>query len=804
MQNRANASVPPQHLPVSARGLLVLCLALLPCLTAPAADAPAAGPVLASFAQGPAKWQRREWSAAGTAQTSPLGTAPAPQGQGTWLRLPVTLPAHNEFVAPVETSWQGWQELVFRMVLPEGLPPRTVLCLFTKDRDHLWRQVRRLAPPPRGALVEITAPIGGPEAGQTWTPSGHERPWHPLTSSSLVEYGISIELDTGATDRFEGDILLADVSLRRQGLVHPENSIRDLQISPRAPRVGTRFEVTFRLGDDYRDPFSADSVRVEAAITTPAGATETVRGFYYEGFLYHPQESDITRTLSPYGAPAFKVRYVPRVPGRHGVRVTATVEGRTLTPPPLEFVALPADADYRGFVRRDPKYPPYLMWDDGTHFWSQGLNVRSPFDTRYMQVVPYSRWRDEGLALYDRLFARYRENGVRVVEVWMSSWWLALEWINDAPGFHGVGYYNPYRAWMLDHILEEAEKSGVYVILVLNNHGKFGALNDTEWARNPYNRSNGGFLDSCEEYFTNDRARAAFRQTCDYIVARWSASPHLLMWKLFSEVDLTGTSYDFYTQPQVAEWHREMGGYLKQIDVYKHLTTTHWMLSYQRINAAIAQLPEVDVLTTDAYYQGGGTAQLLEMLRDGSRFAAQQQKPLLITEYGGSPHADSMGNLVKQAHLGLWTGFFNEAPSAPMFWWFALVDEKDLYGFYAALDRFSAGEDRRGLTPALREIAGKGITVSELRGPDRLLAWGFDASYYLADDENLSPALHRDLVFETAALPPGAYTVEVWDVAAGGPCASHPITVADTTSPLQVAIPPFSRDFAVKILPRQP
>ena len=137
------------------------------------------------------------------------------------------------------------------------------------------------------------------------------------------------------------------------------------------------------------------------------------------------------------------------------------------------------------------------------------------------------------------------------------------------------------------------------------------------------------------------------------------------------------------------------------------------MLSYQRINAAIAQLPEVDVLTTDAYYQGGGTAQLLEMLRDGSRFAAQQQKPLLITEYGGSPHADSMGNLVKQAHLGLWTGFFNEAPSAPMFWWFALVDEKDLYGFYAALDRFSAGEDRRGLTPALREIAGKGITVSE-------------------------------------------------------------------------------------------
>ena len=535
MQNRANASVPPQHLPVSARGLLVLCLALLPCLTAPAADAPAAGPVLASFAQGPAKWQRREWSAAGTAQTSPLGTAPAP-GPGN-AAPPVTLPPTMSLCSGGDVLRAG------RNCLPDG----TRVCRQNRavpvhhDRSP-WRQVRRLALPPRGALVEITAPSAA-RGRQTWTPSGHEA-LAPVTSSSWWSTASASSWTRAppTAGRYPpGRCLLATPGTR------PPRELRSAIACP-APRRAIASEVTFRLGDDYRDPFSRQR-QAEAAITTPAGATETVRGFYYEGFLYHPQESDITRTLSPYGAPAFKVRYVPRVPGRHGVRVTATVEGRTLTPPPLEFVALPADADYRGFVRRDPKYPPYLMWDDGTHFWSQGLNVRSPFDTRYMQVVPYSRWRDEGLALYDRLFARYRENGVRVVEVWMSSWWLALEWINDAPGFHGVGYYNPYRAWMLDHILEEAEKSGVYVILVLNNHGKFGALNDTEWARNPYNRSNGGFLDSCEEYFTNDRARAAFRQTCDYIVARWSASPHLLMWKLFSEVDLTGTSYDFYTRP---------------------------------------------------------------------------------------------------------------------------------------------------------------------------------------------------------------------------------------------------------------
>jgi hypothetical protein len=780
-------------------GLLALVGVL--CSLPPPAVAQETEHALADFAAAAVPWLRRDWSADGQAKTTPLEVAPATQGEGRWLRLPLSVPGRNEFVAPAAFSWHGWQELTFRVFLPGGLPANAVVCIFTKDRDHLWRQIRRPAPPERGALVEITVPIGGPDAARTWTPRGHERPWHPLTPRCLVEYGIGIELETGATDSFQGDAFLAAVLLRRPGLVHPPDSIHDLNLTPRSPRVGERFEVTFRLGDDYRDPFHPDSVKVEAAVTTPAGAVENVRGFYYEGFLYDPQVPDITQTLTPYGAPSFKTRYCPRVPGRYRMQITVTVEGRVLTVPALEFVADAPAATYRGGVRRDPKYPKYLMWEDGTHFWSVGLNVRSPFDTRYLQVAPYSTWRDEGLPLYARLFKKYRETGIEVVEVWMSSWWMALEWINDSPGFHGVGYYNPYRAWMLDQIMEQAEANHIRVILVLNNHGKFGALNDTEWNRNPYNRANGGFLDSCEEYFTNPEARASFRRTADYIVARWGASPNLLMWKLFSEVDLTGTSYEFYTQPQVAEWHREMGAYLKQIDPWQHLTTTHWMLSYYRINDAIALLPELDVLTTDAYYQGGGTAQLLEMLRGGNLFAAVKQKPLLITEYGGSPHADSMGNLIRQAHLGIWTGFFNEAPASPMFWWFALVEDKNLYPFYSALSRFSEGEDRRGLTPILRDLPGPALTVSELRSNERLLAWGFDRAYYLADDENAVPAVHKDVVFETPAPKPGAYTVEIWNVTDGRPLDATPLTIAAGQASLSIPLPPFSRDFALKIKP---
>lgn len=758
--------------------------------------------VLTAFGEGPGGWQRRQWQADGSAVIAKLETVAAPEGHtGTWLRLPLAFPSQPEFVAAVQQSWEGWQQLRFRFFFPQDLPEDTVLTLFSKDWDHLWRQIRMPAPPERGGVVAVTVPIAGPEASQQWEPCGHERPWHQLTPRSLLEFGCAIGPDTGSTDPYQGEVLLLDVSLLQPGRVTTEHGIADLRVAPRAPRLGERIEVTFRLTDDYRDPFAAESVRVEAVVTTPAGSTETVRGFYYEGFLHDPQIADMTRALTPYGQPCFKVRYCPRSTGRHTMAVSATVEGRTISLPGIPFTAQAARPGYRGFVRRDAEHPKYLAWEDGSHFWGIGLNVRSPFDLRYLRVAPYSVWRDEGLPLYARLFQRYREAGIDMVEVWMSSWWLALEWINDAPGFHGVGYYNPYRAWMLDAIIEEAEKNGIQLLLVFHNHGKFGALNDTEWARSPYNTANGGFLANCEEYFSNDRARATFRQLCDYIVARWGASPNILTWKLFTEIDLTGTSYDFYTNPVMAEWHREMGAYLKQIDLYDHLVTTHWMLGYHRINDAVATLPELDFLTTDAYYQGGGTAQLLAMLRGGNEFAAGKQKPLLITEYGGSPHADSMGNLIRQAHLGIWTGFFHEAPATPMFWWFALIDEKDLYGFHTALRRYSDGEDRRGLRPALREIPSSSLVINELRDNSRLFAWGFDAAYYLSDAENLRPATHVDTLFETPALAAGDYTVELWDVARGQVAETRPLTVRSGEANLAIPLPQFEKDFALKIRP---
>ncbi|MDX9978537.1 MAG: hypothetical protein RBU25_00690, partial [Lentisphaeria bacterium] len=321
---------------------------------------------------------------------------------------------------------------------------------------------------------------------------------------------------------------------------------------------------------------------------------------------------------------------------------------------------------------------------------------------------------------------------------------------------------------------------------------------------NPYNKACGGFLDNCEQYFTDPRAREAFKRTCDYIVARWGYAPNIMSWKLFTEVDLTGTTMEYDLKPEVAEWHREMGSNLKSIDPYRHLVTTHWMLSYNRINTAIADLPELDFLTTDAYYQGGGTQRLLDLLRGGTDFARARRKPLLITEFGGSPYADTMGNLIKQLHLGIWVGFFTEAPASPMYWWFALADEKNLHARLTSLHRYSLGEDRRGLAINIRNLPETNLAVYEMTGPNRYYAWLFDAAYYTAATENLTPQAWKDIPFPVPGLAPGAYTLELWDVGKGSVAEQRSLTIAEGSGTITIPLPPFTLDLALKIKPAEP
>ncbi len=719
-------------------------------------------------------------------------TGPASAGND----LAVELPEGPAYSFEVKGSWREWLRLEVELALPADYPRGGEVWVFTKDWDLLWRQVRCAVPADGGGEpLRLAIPITGPEAALAWDTAGHERPWHTLTAEQIVELGLKFSPPKGWSGAYKGTVQVRRLALVGQARVASSLAVRDFALSPCELKVGEAVEASFELADFLGSPFDRQDVAVEAEILTPGGTTERVKGFYAEDFLFRPAGE--RGELVPFGRPRFKVRYMPRSAGRHAMTVTVrNREARAVTgSAPFEVAA---DPGFKGVVRVDPRDRRYLSFANGELFAGLGINARSPYDTRHEAMAPQTRWRDRGLNFYREAFPRYRAAGVNVAEVWMSSWWLALEWVADAPGNHGVGHMNPYRAWQLDELMRLAEANGVYILLVLNNHGKFSTFCDQEWARNPYNAANGGFLNDNEAYFTDPRARAAFKRTADYIVARWGHSPNLLAWKLFSEINLTGRSSAFYQTPAMIEWHREMAAYLHEHDPYGHLVTTHWSSNFYVINPPIAALDGIDLLTTDAY--GGNTAQIADFIEGTARCPARYSKPAVITEFGGSPMGDSLGNLRKQLHLANWQGVFSQMAIPPMFWWFAIVEEQELYGEYKAVRAFMDGEDARGGQSVERAVREDGLAITVLHGRGRTLVWGYDREYFLADAETVPPRELAGVEIAVNGLRPGRYRVEHWNCASGTVVGRGEVS-ADSVGPTRIGLPTFRGDFALKITP---
>src|SRR5690606_32503053 len=144
--------------------------------------------------------------------------------------------------------------------------------------------------------------------------------------------------------------------------------------------------------------------------------------------------------------------------------------------------------DDRGYLRID-EGTRYFTYANGAPYFGIGENL--------------SWWRSKP-ADYAEWLRRLGDEGANLIRVWMASWSLALEW-NDT----GLGRYDrrQERADHLDWLFDLAERHGIAIMLVLQNHGQWSARTNPEWEHNPYNARNGGPLASPEEFFTDERAK---------------------------------------------------------------------------------------------------------------------------------------------------------------------------------------------------------------------------------------------------------------------------------------------------------
>ena len=345
-------------------------------------------------------------------------------------------------------------------------------------------------------------------------------------------------------------------------------------------------------------------------------------------------------------------------------------------------------------------------------------------------------------------------------------------------------YYNPVDCFLLDQLLETAEREGIYLQLCLLTRDLYmPALQK----------------DNSPEY---ERAIRDAQKTFRYAVARWGYSTSLAAWEYWNEMNPGLPTDRFYDA---------LGQYLEKIDIYGHpRTTSAWGPAPKDWRH-----PRLDWAQGHHYLRPADkekahdeAAVVLE------RVAAIRQhapnKPVLLAEFGLAEDNWQRSRWMPQDkdlvhfHNCLWASALSGSASTAMFWWWELLDQQDAYRQYRPLAAFLAdipwSSDQ--LQPVQAEPQGASIRVVGLQGRSGAYLWlqNPQAAWYPMVVEKKTPAAVPKAVLLIRGLPAGSYRVLWYDPWTGKPLGPAEIAQQAGPQPLRLATPEFQRDIACKIV----
>lgn len=506
---------------------------------------------------------------------------------------------------------------------------------------------------------------------------------------------------------------------------------------------------------DYTCAFDPMQINLFATFVDPNGAQ-----FVQPGYLDGIHEENGAEELF------WLIKFTPSRPGRWDYFVSVRAAGAEAVSPTGHFTVDDKPAG-RGFIRRSITDPRYFEFDDGTFFYPLGLNVCWTAD-------------------YESHFRKMAAAGANLVRIWMCPWNLFLEGPKD------VGLYDLDTAARLDEILEQAQRYGIYVQLVIEYHGM---LTNESWSNNPYNVANGGPCETKESFFINPEARNLFKRRLRYIAARWGASPALFAWELMNEADLA----DSYTDDDVVAWHNEMATALKSYDAHKHLITTS---AYgDLLGPKLVAVSNID-FAQDHIYNPKAVDAVLAAFDTGS---AMRIKPYFIGEFGAgtTPDVDQQDKRGNLLHGVLWASFMLPiAGNALPWWWDTFIEPNNLYYHWRALANFAAGEDRRGKTyiPIRLRLPGSPghtLLVLGMMTKTEALFWVVDPTIIQALSLGQFTRIPPRTGFVFVGMEHGEYSVEFWDTYKGTVIGGK--SLVSDKGRLKLTLPVSDRDIACKL-----
>ncbi len=714
----------------------------------------------------------------------------------------VVLPGERDLFlfAPDTNAWLEAGSLTGEVVWPADAPAAQLL-LFIKERDGHWFQKLHQQSVTGGTnrwSFDLSATADG------WQPVGHQMAWHYRVL--LKPQFVGLRLFSKAA--YTGVCEVAGWQL--QAPERPDEAppvIFNARPNSVSLPCNGLFEVRFDLPDRYANPFDPAEVAAGMTLVTPSGETNRIDAFYLQEF--YRMVDEVGEVVVPEGRPGWCVRYAPRMPGSYRYRLTVTDRHGTAETQEATFEARAARLP--GYVRRSATDWRTFETDDGSFFYPIGHNIRSPFDRRMDEQFPWHFRHPPGSSIYRDYFAKMGAARQNFVEIWMCQWSLGLEWSTISPGYHGLGDYHLGNAWELDRVLEWARQSRLRVNLVLNNHGRAGLRDDAEWRDSPFTKEWGGFLPADEPmlYFTDPRAIELQQQLFRYIVARWGWDSTIFAWELWSELDLVGKWNQKpvpQRDPEVIAWHRLMGDYLREIDLNRHLIATHLSGDYRITGPELAGLPQLDHCCIDAYHGSRDPLQIVNLVHETAEHYKAYQKPVLITEFGGSAMGAGLSHLQRELHAALWSATATPLAGTPLFWWWQVIEEQNLYPMYTAVARYMEQVDRRDpeLQPVRMLLAFNEHTpvapteVDHLASasPAQALVWVFIRPCFSQPDGPLEKPL-ENLTLTWQGCSNALYRAAFHETTRGTILLQQERRAANQR--VTFSIPPIDRDVAVRI-----
>lgn len=527
-----------------------------------------------------------------------------------------------------------------------------------------------------------------------------------------------------------------------------------------------RVELEVAWPERPSNPFDPNLAAVDGEVVMPSGRRMTVPGFWYQGYtraIENPRAVGVERVekLTAVGRAGWRVRFSSAEVGRHRVTVKWKVDGKQGETAPVTVEIGPGRR--AGFLKASPRNQWYLEHESGRGFFAIGENL-CMYEKR------------EGTYYYDRTLGRLAANGGNYVRLWQEYYVpqdtsiVAGAGDGHFTGFAletqatGLGRYDLESAWRLDHVAAECERLDVYYQLAFEMTVWWQTRQKHRWPRNPYNAANGGPCVKPEDYFTNPKARELVKRRLRYSVARWGWSMHLAAWELWNEVD-NNENFD----PAANEaWHKEMAGYLKSIDPWRHLITTSWR------DARMFALPEIGIVQAHSYW-GAEYDAATYTLQDTDHLMRPYGKPFFFGEQG----VEDPGAAVKldpegrHFHDTIWASALSGAAGTGLYWWWHnYVEPLNLYHHYKPLAEFLKGEDlaarRWARVGTSRPNLPVTLDVYGLAAADRMLVWIKDPlAFRIEGGKAVKGPRQEGASVNVTGLADGAYEIEWWDTMSG-------------------------------------